>query len=148
MASAKVKINPRFEGERFGLVVMGFDYSYLSVTSRSGKLYISQVTAKDADKGSVETETQPIPLSTNDLILQVGCRPDGGCAFQYSPDGISSYGVGEYFKPREGRWIGAKVGMFFTRPGKFNDAGSADIDWFRFDIPPMGITIGPSMPPT
>lgn len=48
-------------------------------------------------------------------------------------------GDGTYKNPilhaeaREGRWIGAKVGLFFTRPGKFNDAGTADIDWFRFE---------------
>ena len=139
MVSAKVKINSRVDGERFGLVIMGFDYTYLSVTNRSGKLYISQVTAKDAEKGTAETETTPILLQTNELELTVGCRPDAGCAFQFSPDGKTGYGVGEYFKPREGRWIGAKVGMFFTRPGKFNDAGSADIDWFRFFMPTLEI---------
>ncbi|MGB2912021.1 MAG: hypothetical protein WBB81_00575, partial [Pyrinomonadaceae bacterium] len=40
---------------------------------------------------------------------------------------------GTPFTAREGRWIGAKVGLFFTRPGKFNDAGTADVDWFRFE---------------
>ena len=54
---AKVKIDSRFEGEKFGLVIMGLDYSYLSITNRGGKLYISQVIAKDADKGTAETET-------------------------------------------------------------------------------------------
>lgn len=34
---------------------------------------------------------------------------------------------------RESRWIGAKVGFFFVRNGIFNDAGSADIDWFRIE---------------
>jgi hypothetical protein len=135
MASAKVKINSRFEGERFGLVVMGLDYSYLGVTNRGGKLYISQVSVMDADKGSAETETKPILLPTNEVILSVGCRPDAGCAFQYSLDGKTGYGVAGYSKPRAGRWIGAKIGFFFTRPGTFNDAGSADIDWLRFRIP-------------
>ena len=31
-ATAKVNLTPRFEGEKFGLVVMGLDYSYLGVT--------------------------------------------------------------------------------------------------------------------
>lgn len=30
-----------------------------------------------------------------------------------------------------GRWIGAKVGLFATRPDKTNDSGFADVDWFR-----------------
>src|SRR5262249_1398254 len=57
MATAKVNISPRFEGERFGFVVMGMDYSMIAVTYKGGKLSISQITAKDADKGSAETET-------------------------------------------------------------------------------------------
>lgn len=36
-------------------------------------------------------------------------------------------------KAREGKWIGAKVGFFFVRNGRFNDAGSADIDWLRIE---------------
>ena len=62
-ATAKVKLNPRFEGERFGLVVMGLDYSLIGVTNRGGKLYISQATAKDADKGTAETEQMPSSCS-------------------------------------------------------------------------------------
>ncbi|WP_394335007.1 beta-xylosidase family glycoside hydrolase [Hymenobacter crusticola] len=34
---------------------------------------------------------------------------------------------------REGKWIGAKVGLFSTHIAKFNDAGNADIDWFRVE---------------
>ncbi len=33
----------------------------------------------------------------------------------------------------EGKWIGAKFGLFFTGNGKFNNAGTADVDWFRFE---------------
>jgi hypothetical protein len=27
--------------------------------------------------------------------------------------------------------VSAKMGMFFTRKNKTNDAGMADVDWFR-----------------
>lgn len=37
------------------------------------------------------------------------------------------------FKAREGRWIGAIVGLFFIRSGRFNNAGTADVDWFGFE---------------
>ena len=40
--------------------------------------------------------------------------------------------LGVPFQAREGQWIGAKVGMFCTRPAiKTNDGGWADVDWFR-----------------
>lgn len=132
-ATAKVKLQPRFEGERFGLVVMGLDYSLIGVINRNGKLYISQATAKDADKGSTETETVPQLLSSNEFYLRVSVAKDAVCKFGFSTDGESFTAVGTPFKAREGRWIGAKVGFVFKRPGRFNDAGSADIDWFRFE---------------
>src|SRR5215217_3834292 len=43
-ATAKVKFDPRFEGEKFGLVVMGLDYSYIGVSFKDGKLYVAQST--------------------------------------------------------------------------------------------------------
>ena len=124
---------PRFEGERFGLVVMGLDYSLIGVTNKQGKLYTSQSTAKDADKGTVETESTPQFLSSNEFYLRVSVAKDAICTFSFSTDGRTFTPVGAPFKAREGRWIGAKVGFVYSRPGRFNDAGSADIDWFRFE---------------
>ncbi len=132
-ATAKISLTPRFEGERFGLVVMGLDYSLIGITNRGGKTYISQSTAKDADKGMLETESAHQPLSSKDLYLRVAVKAGAVCSFSYSLDGQAFVTLGETFKAREGRWIGAKVGFFFNRPGRFNDAGSADIDWIRFE---------------
>ncbi len=136
VATAKLKLTPRLEGERFGLVVMGLDYSHIGATFRGGKIYISQSTAKDADKGSPEVETPPTsPLTTNEFYLQVEVKPGAICQFRFSTDGQNFSSIGLPFKAREGRWIGAKIGFFFNRPAKFNDAGSADIDWFRIEKP-------------
>lgn len=132
-ATAKVKLQPRFEGERFGLVVMGMDYSVLAVTWRQGKLSVSQVTAKDADKGTAETESSPRLLDSNDFYLRMTVAKNAVCNFSVGVDGKNFIPVGTSFKAREGRWIGAKVGFVYTRPGKFNDAGSADVDWIRFE---------------
>jgi beta-xylosidase len=131
--TARIKLEPRFEGERFGLVIMGIDYSLIGVTYRNGKLYISQAMAKDADKGTSETETSPVELTSREFYLRVRVRTDAMCTFSYSIDGNTFSKIGTEFKAREGRWIGAKVGFVYTRPSKFNDAGSADIDWFRFE---------------
>ena len=34
---------------------------------------------------------------------------------------------------KTGRWVGAKIGLFCTRTNITNDAGFADIDWFRVE---------------
>ena len=132
-ATAKMILDPRFEAERFGLVVMGIDYSYIGITNRAGKMYLAQTTAKDADKGSAEIESTAQLLTSREFYLRVSVKAGAICFFSYSSDGREFRSVGEPFKAREGRWIGAKVGFFYTRPGKFNDAGTADIDWIRFE---------------
>jgi len=38
--------------------------------------------------------------------------------------------VGEPFTARQGKWIGAKVGVFCVTPNEGN-RGWADVDWFR-----------------
>jgi beta-xylosidase len=132
-ATAKVTLAPRFEGEKFGLVIMGLDYSYAGVASKGGKLYVAQAGARDADKGSPETENVPFLLNEKTFYLRVKVAKNAMCTFSFSTDGQKFTLLGVPFKAREGKWIGARIGFFFTRPGKFNDAGSADIDWFRFE---------------
>ena len=132
-ATAKVKLDPRFEGEKFGFLVMGTDYSYIGATYKGGSLYIAQATDHDADKGLAEYENLPFLLKARDFYLRVKVSTGASCSFSFSLDGKTFTNVGVPFKAREGKWIGAKIGFFFNRTGKFNDAGSADIDWIRFE---------------
>lgn len=61
---------------------------------------------------------------TDDLLVR--------CNFSYSLDGKKFRLLGETFQAREGKWIGAKVGTFCTRPAiRTNDGGWTDVDWFR-----------------
>ncbi|HEX8737099.1 MAG TPA: glycoside hydrolase 43 family protein [Pyrinomonadaceae bacterium] len=132
-ATTKVTLTPRFEGEKFALLVMGLDYSYIGVTNKSGKLYVAQVTAKDADKGNAEAENVPFLLNEKTFYLRVKVAKGAMCSFSFSADGKNYTNVGVPFKAREGKWVGARIGLFFIRNGKFNDAGSADVDWFRIE---------------
>lgn len=132
-ATTKVTLEPRFEGEKFGLVVMGLDYSYIGVTNKGGKLYVAQATARDADKGTTENENVPFALNEKTFYLRVKVTKGAMCSFSFSTDNKSFINVGVPFKAREGKWIGAKIGLFFTHTGIFNDHGTADIDWFRIE---------------
>lgn len=130
-ATTKLTFNSRFDGEYTGLLVMGLDYSYLCLKQDGGKLYLSQKTALKSDKKSVESESKIIPIENKTLYLQVKIKSGGICDFFYSEDGQKFTSIGQSFKAREGKWIGAKVGLFALRQGIINDAGSASIDWFR-----------------
>lgn len=132
-ATAKVKIDTRFDEERVGLLIMGLDYSYLSVKQKDGKLFLSQVTCKDADKKGTESESQSIAVASKTLYLQVKVKDGGLCDFSFSEDGKKFKSIGSTFTSREGKWIGAKVGFLALRKGVTNDAGSMDIDWFSIE---------------
>ena len=67
------------------------------------------------------------------VYLRVAVRAGAKCQFSYSPDGQVFQPIGPVFQAREGKWIGAKMGLFCTRPTRFNDAGNADVDWFRVE---------------
>ena len=132
-ATAKIKLESRFDGERFGLVIMGLDYSLIGIRNIGGMLFISQATVNDADKGTAEAESSQVALDANEVFLRVDVKRGAVCSFSFSRDGKRFVPVGIQFKAREGRWIGAKIGFVYSRAGRTNDAGSVEIDWFRFE---------------
>ena len=149
-ATMKLKFAPiaKYKGERTGLVVMGMDYAAVVIENMEDGLKLSQVECLNADKGSTETVNETIPLANNEIYLRATIvttgekikASEGGsdlivkCRLSYSTDGKKYKDIGKEFQVREGKWIGAKVGTFCTRPAIVtNDGGWADIDWFRID---------------
>ncbi|GAB3315224.1 glycoside hydrolase 43 family protein [Hymenobacter humi] len=132
-ATTKLTFVPRADGEKVGLMMMGLDYAYVSVTSQNGQWRVAQSICRDADKLTLETGTVPVllPPAKGPIYLRVQVTAGARCRFSYSLDGQRFEFVGEEFKAREGKWIGAKVGLFASRNGKSNDAGNVDLDWWR-----------------
>lgn len=58
---------------------------------------------------------------------------DGVCRFSYSLDGKSFKDSGTVFQAREGRWIGARTGLFCSSQDTGKDRGWIDIDWFSIE---------------
>lgn len=136
IATAKVTLNSRFDGERFGLIVMGANYSLIGIERTGNYLSVQRTTVIDADKGMAGDLGRAEVLSrdiTAPFYLRVTVSKGAISTFSYSSDGKDFRELSEKFTAREGRWIGAKIGFVFTRPGTFNDAGTADIDWIRFE---------------
>ncbi|MDD2300255.1 MAG: glycoside hydrolase 43 family protein [Fermentimonas sp.] len=117
-------------GERTGLVVMGMDYSLLSLEKTEGGFILSQNECIKAEKGAMETVNQAVTLNEPSLYLRVKVTPDAKCIFSYSSDGSSFSILGKPFQAIEGKWIGAKVGFFCSRPINNNDGGHVELDWF------------------
>lgn len=144
-ATSKLKVVAKADGQQSGIIVMGWDYCYIGVEKQGEKFLLKQVVCKDAEQGNKETavrlaEISPsrkfeaglIPNYERDIYLQVKVEKNGLCNFYYSLDGKKYKLAGDSFIARQGKWIGAKIGLFSTAPyGK--ERGWLDADWFRVD---------------
>ncbi|MCB0588875.1 MAG: glycoside hydrolase 43 family protein [Phaeodactylibacter sp.] len=130
-ATTKLVFSHHFDGEKTGLIIMGRDYAYLALEQDEGQLFLTQAVCKDAENGKAEKITEKIPATGKAVFLQVKISDGGRCRFGYSFDGKRFTEFGEAFPAREGKWIGAKVGLFCTRAERMNDGGYVDVDWFR-----------------
>ncbi len=130
-ATTKITFTPRVDGEKTGLIVMGLDYAYLSVQRKADKLFVSQTVCKDADRGTAEIESTAIETKATVIYLRVDVANGAVCRFSFSTDGAKFTTIGEPFKARQGKWIGAKVGLFAVSGSQTREMGYADVDWFR-----------------
>ncbi len=132
------------------------------VTLQDGTCVLRRVTCRDAMKGKAETTGEEIPVALTLLeapytqkyavddipqprsatpwyYLRAEVRSSGyangiesTAQLSWSTDGKTFRPVGEPFRVKEGKWIGAKVGFFNTRPTVNNDGAFLDVDWIRF----------------
>ena len=137
MATTKMDFHPneKLENEKAGLTVMGMSYASLAIKKKDGKLWLVYSVCENADKGNCENEQTISALKNGKIYLRVTVSEGALCRFSYSFDGKDFTEVENTFKGREGKWIGAKVGLFCTTQSQTNDSGFADFDWFRVQKP-------------
>ncbi len=133
MATVKMEFKPntKLEGEKAGLAVMGLSYANIGIKHKKDGDYLVFGMNKSADRGDEENEREVAKLSSSLIYLRVIVRPGALCSFAYSTDGSNFQIVGDVFKAKPGRWVGAKLALFCIRNTQINDSGYADIDWFR-----------------
>ena len=99
----------------------------------------------DAEQGGAETRTLVTDMSPSrryeaglrpnyerDIYLRVRVDKGGKCTFSYSLDGLKFIDTKILFTARQGKWIGAKTGIFSIQPNGV-DRGWIDIDSFIID---------------
>jgi beta-xylosidase len=133
-ATTKLSFAGLRAGERAGLVVMGMDYAYLAVRRTDAGAELVHAVATDAHQGGCETEVR-VPVAGDSVFLRVTMEEGAVTRFSYSLDGSRWEPIGAPFTAREGRWIGAKVGLFAIAPAGTTATGSADFDYFRITQP-------------
>ncbi len=120
-------------GEHTGLVIMGLDYATLTITKKNEKYVLKQTACFDAPTNIPEDTNGQIVLDNGTVWLRSTVTDGGIVNFSYSMDGKSFNSLGKRFKAKEGKWIGAKVGLFSTRNKKTGIPGFALYDWFRIE---------------
>lgn len=134
MVTIKFTFQPKHIGERFGFVTFGRDYEYISVVKRKDGNYISFGACLEADKDSTEISYDALKAEGSIFYLRIlVLGPVGTTKFYYSDDGITFSKVGLMGLMATGKWVGAKLGLFFTRNNITNDSGYVDIDWVRIE---------------
>jgi len=130
--SLKVSFKPKFDNERFGLIVFGADYGVLSLIKKGDKIFVTQSENISADKNKEEKIISSLPFAGTQVVLKIKVSKGGVCDFNYETEDAKG-NLMKTFTAKPGRWVGAKIGMFCTRTNITNDAGFADIDWFRIE---------------
>lgn len=142
--TAKAKVTARDNTAQSGIIVMGRDYYRLAVQKQGGDFVLQLIECKEAESGTKElmlasatlAKASPIPAGLNPnyelpVWLRVKVDKVGMCQFYYSLDGNKYAKIGEPVKAREGKWIGAKHGVYSVASG--NERGWIDIDSYTVE---------------
>lgn len=142
-ATTKFQFTSKADNQYGGMLMMGLDYSGLVVRRVGNEFLLQQVLCKNADKNGKETFTTLAtlkPSSVDNIDYQPGIHENlymrmivdnGTVKFAYSLDGKKFKFIGKEFTMKEGKWIGAKIGLVAVAPPNKDNRGWLDIDWFR-----------------
>ncbi|MGC4235750.1 MAG: glycoside hydrolase 43 family protein [Niabella sp.] len=136
------------EGDMAGLIMMGWDYSYIALKKAGNGYEMVQQICKDAEQKNKETVTGQVVLKNFKPVIKYNYQTklelaevyfrvvvkDGAlCDFYFSMDGKKFEKVGIPFPARQGKWIGAKMGMFILNEKENTARSWIDMDWFRVE---------------
>ncbi len=124
------------------------DYSYIALVKATTGYEVEQIVCKDVEQKTPEKEIARVPLKNlkteikynyqtklenTEFYFRVQVRDGAICTFSYSTDGKKYQNIGEQFTARQGKWIGAKTGMFIMNKTPNTQRSWIDVDWFRVE---------------
>ena len=154
-ATMKARVGAKEATEESGLIIQGRSYARIGLRYTGKQEFeVVYVECRDADKGTDEDKafvlaTVPATVigaglrtaNVKDVWLKVdvmpgeipekGLGPKATCEFSWSLDGEKWTKCEKTFQAREGKWIGATVGIYAVSNEGCRDRGWIDVDWFR-----------------
>jgi beta-xylosidase len=119
-------------GDRAGLVVFGLDYAWIGVRRSNTGWELVTARLQDADKGGAEAVTVIATLPSPDVMLRATVSDGGICRFAWSPRDGAMQDVGAPFTAREGKWVGAKFGIFASSANDDGATGTPAVAQFNY----------------
>lgn len=154
-AVTKMTFNPRWEGERAGLVLLGYNYGFIGLENTKDGVIVEQVTRIGADKNGPETRVvAPVKIKGEVWLkasltpVVVPAEPPSGypivwpamrqetharVTFSYSLDGKTWAPLGDGFVSQPSRWGGAQIGLFAQSPTGTPSNVSTRVGFAAFD---------------
>ncbi|GJM64240.1 glycoside hydrolase 43 family protein [Persicobacter diffluens] len=127
-------VSQLLQGERAGFIMMGMDYAALNLENvGEGKSKLKLVRNYKAHKGNLEEVLLSKVLDKQTIWLSMQMKEGGTTTFSYSIDGKNFNPIIGDFTAEEGRWIGAKIGLFSQKNSYTGPVGYVDVDFFRIN---------------
>lgn len=118
-ATVELHFQPTTAGDSAGLMVFGYDYTWLGLVRRDDGVKLVLRACEQAQKGGLEKTMAELPADTASLFLRVHVNPGAGCEYSFSRDGVIFERIGDTFMTTSSMWVGAKVGLFASAvPGQ------------------------------
>ncbi|WP_425395311.1 glycoside hydrolase family 43 protein [Aeoliella sp.] len=132
-ASCALDIEHLEPGSRAGLLVMGNHYAYVGVERTTDGVQVVQRTCKGAERGTAESTSDARTIEADQIELRVAVDAEAKCRFSYRTGAAKWTPIGAEFTAKEGKWIGAKVGLFCTTSTPTDSASYVDVERFVVD---------------
>lgn len=141
--TTKFRLSSKNNHQQAGIIMFGRDYAALMLERNGENFVVKYVVCNKADVGKPEQITElarlkPTSIDPTDYHRAYHCDifmrmivDNGTARFAYSTDGKNYKMTNASFSIREGKWIGAKMGLVATDANTKGDLGIMDIDWFR-----------------
>ncbi len=112
---------------------MGSEYAYLSIRESTDGVRLIQGRNTNPSEGDPDTVVERVPLRGPSARLRATVEDGGRVQFAYATDDAGFESIGEPFQAQQGRWIGAKIGLFVARS---TDSGVVDgyCDFEYFEV--------------
>ncbi|AHF99242.1 glycoside hydrolase [Halostagnicola larsenii XH-48] len=133
-ATTEIQCELQEQAGHGGLLVMGEEYAYLSVRRTADGAELIQGRNTAPSDGGPDTVDERIPLQPPSTRLRATVEEGGRVQFAYATGDADFEPIGTPFQAQQGRWIGAKIGLFAVQSDESTAAdGYCDFEYFQVE---------------